>query len=213
MTKRLSAGLVLLFLWLKMASVFIVFLLCLIISFLVIVYSKSEFCARIIGFLFQFIGYLCSYAVLRRAEAYYNYPSTFKRLIYWLKSFPFLKKKTISGSCNVVAPSPEMYAEGHRGFSPNAGDLIDRIKAVEDFIPFIEGRITHVKQMVDLKINNVEDIFYRERNLRIARDEKIESMLKDGAVGGAVLIEVGIAYFLVGTIISSFSSDFILWLK
>jgi hypothetical protein len=193
--------------WLGKAIALWIFLGSILLAFAFLYFLREEVYVKIVSLCFQLVGFLCSLVVLYRTEVFFKYPSFLARIKTWIIEFPFYKRRAIHGEARCDLPMPEVYGEGHQLFSPKDGDLVDRVKLIEDYISYLDARITHFSGITNDKIRKVRDDIYEERNFRIQRDEKIESMLRDNAIGSVVLVEMSIAYFVCGAIASCFSLE------
>lgn len=197
----------LLYCWLEKAHIFWLVICPLFLFYTLFSFYCTDKIVHLVGFVFQFFGLVCTVIVLYRTKKFFDYPNLCQRFKSFVKEFPFYKKKETHANGYMVAPLADCTAEAHENFNPKENDIEKRLAYVEEYIEYVSGWIVRNKQDVDLKIAEVERDFFKERNLRIARDEKIESVVKGNAIGSVILAEISICYFFFGSIISSFSSE------
>jgi len=173
--------------------------------------SCLERAIRLTGLVFQLCGVFTVVLKLRAAQHQFQLPTT--NIWQWLKQFPRFPSQHVALNARGGSYGGPLFSAARLRVSPGPGSPLDqRVTLLEQQYASLFDEVGGLVRDTKESAEKFSEALRVERAERETADKKHEERLQEAVVGHVHLDYAGVAYFVLGTIAGTASSDIARWL-
>jgi len=173
--------------------------------------SCGERHARLIGLSAQLAGFaLVLYGLRDRSKLLRNH-GLFRPFKEWWEQRPRLRQRSITVALTGVSASVSAgFARAEVSAAPDA-PLDRRVAVLEQNLKALTSEVATVRSQVERNAARAKEAAARETTERRAADADLREKLENAVLGGIHLETLGVALFVLGSIVGAAAAELSLW--
>jgi hypothetical protein len=171
-----------------------------------LLHLRSEQSVRIAGLLLQLLGIAAAAIGIRDTRRMFGKPTFFELLRRWIKSFPRLAPRTITG---VGIGSTSISGDARATIWRNATghSLEERLSATEANVKELYDRLNLTENEFHQHVRSAKRSLQEETAAREEQDRLLHVKVESASTDGLSLAAVGVLWLVFGTILSTVPNE------